>query len=89
MGFKIEAKQKMAVGKEVQVIKGGMEYAGVVEKNTLISGEHGQVESDSVLVLRNDTDGVHYIIPLGYKLDFVLVAPIVKTAPEKPTASEE
>lgn len=75
MGLKMEVKARMRPGVHVILHIGVVEYEGVVEKNTLISGEHGSVESDSCCVIRNDEKKERYIIPLGYQTTFVLVVP--------------
>lgn len=75
MGFKNEAKQRMTVGHPAKIHVGQMEYEGIVEKNTLISGDHNGVESDSCAVIRNDKEEEYYIIPLGTGLGIVLVVP--------------
>ena len=78
MGLKTQAKKYMTTNTSVVVHRGNVEYEGIVEYNSLITGDHGDVEADSVVVLRNDKNKVRYVIPLGQKMNFVLVVPFVK-----------
>lgn len=77
MGFKTEAKSLLRIGKVVCINVGALEYRGIVEKNSLISGDHNNVEFDSCIVLRNDKNNERYVIPLGVKSNggIVLVIP--------------
>jgi len=75
MGLKTEVKKHMVVGSTVSIHQGNLEYKGVVEVNTLINQDHGAVESDSCCVIRSDEERQRYIIPLGHKVNFVLVVP--------------
>jgi hypothetical protein len=80
MGFKTEAKSLLRVGNVVSINVGALEYRGIVEKNSLISGDHNNVEFDSCIVLRSDKNCERYVIPLGIKSNcgIVLVIPFEK-----------
>ena len=82
MGLKTECKKYMAPKSSVVVHHAGVEYEGEVEYNSLITGDHGDVEGDSVVVIRNDKNKVRYVIPLGAKMNFVIIIPFKKPKEE-------
>ena len=75
MGLKTEAKNFMKVGRPIKIHKNSLEYEGVVEQNTLISGSHNGVEADSCLIIRSDENRARYLVPLGSQVNFVVEIP--------------
>jgi hypothetical protein len=79
-GYKHQVKTHCGIGKETIIQKGDFEYTGIVEINSFIASDHGPVESDSVVVLRDDRAKMKYVIPMGSQVDGVLIIPF---KPEK------
>lgn len=76
MGFKKAAKQHMQLGESVSIIRDGTKFSGIIEENSFLDQSHLKVDEDSLLVLRNDSKGVRYWVPMGSKMGIVVSKPI-------------